>query len=142
MLGVKIIDLDLGIGDVLTGPCARRWDGVTGNRILPEVDLGGGRACETLMRSNEGVVKESECESSFELVENERLESLERKALFQGSPQSFDECNGAGAPDGAEAMPDAEVVDAVAKFFCDETLKYRPEFPKRFGSIQTRSRRW
>ncbi len=46
LLGIKIVDLDSGIGDVLTGPCARRRDGVTGNRIVPEVDLGGGRACE------------------------------------------------------------------------------------------------
>ena len=73
-------DLDLGIVDVLTGPSARRWDGVTGNRIVPEVDLGGSCASETLMGSEEGVVGESEGESLLELVENERLESLERKA--------------------------------------------------------------
>ena len=57
--GIKIVDLDLGIGDVLTGASARRWDGVTGNRIVPDVDLGGSCACETLMGSDEGVVSES-----------------------------------------------------------------------------------
>ncbi len=72
------------------------------------------------MGSEEGVVSEAERESSLELVENERLECLERKALFQRSPQTFDECDGTSFPDGAEAMQDAEVVDAVAKVFCDE----------------------
>lgn len=56
----------------------------------------------------------------WELVENERLESLERKALFQRSPQSFDECNGTGFANGAEAVPDAELVDAVAEVLGDE----------------------
>ncbi len=70
MLGVKIIDLDLGIGDVLTGASARRWDGVTRNRILAEVDLGGSCASETLMGPEKSVMLESEGESSFELVEN------------------------------------------------------------------------
>ena len=72
------------------------------------------------MGSEDGVVSEAEGESLLVLVENERLESLERQALFQGPPQTFDECDGAGFPDGAEAMSDAEVVDAVAKVFCDE----------------------
>ena len=94
MLGVKIIDLDVGIGDVFAGASARRRDGVTRNRILAEIDLGGSCACESLMRSDEGVVSESEGESLLELVENERLECFEREALFQRSPQPFDEHGG------------------------------------------------
>ncbi len=81
---------------------------------------GRGRAAETLMGPEKSVVMESECESLLELVEHKRLESLERKALFQGSPQSFDECDGAGFPDGAKAVQDAELFDAVAKLLRDE----------------------
>ena len=72
------------------------------------------------MGSAEGVVSEAEGESLVELVEDERLESHERQALLQGSPQTFDECDGNGFPDGAEAMQDAELFDAVEKLLRDE----------------------
>ncbi len=120
MLGIKIIDLDWGNVNVLSGPCARWWDGVLANWLLREVDLGRGRAAETLMGPEKNVGMESECESLLELVENERLESLERKALFQGSPQSFDKCDGAGSSDGAEAVSDAELGEPIAKIFGGE----------------------
>ena len=72
------------------------------------------------MGSEDGVVSESEDESLLELVENERLESHERQVLLQGSPQTFDECDGTGFPDGAEAMQGAELFDAVEKLLRDE----------------------
>ncbi len=86
MLGIKIIDLDWGNANVLAGPCARRWDGVLGNWLLREVDLGRGHAAETLMGSEKSVVMESERESLLELVEHKRLEGFEHKGLFQRSP--------------------------------------------------------
>ncbi len=120
LLGIKIADLYLGNVDVFTGASTRRRDGVTRNGMVPEVDLGGGCTCEPLMGSDEGVVSEAESESLLELVENERFVCLERKALFQRSPQSFDECNGTGFANGAEAVQDAELFDAVAKLLRDE----------------------
>ncbi len=120
LLGIKIADLYLGNVDVFTGTSTRRWDGVTRNGIVREVDFRGGCASEALMGSDEGVVSESESESLLKLVENERFESLECKALFQRSPQSFDECDGTGFANGAEAVQDAELFDAVAKLLRDE----------------------
>lgn len=49
-LRIKIVGLDLEIGDALAGASARGWDGVTGNGILPEVDFG-----ELRLRAPDGV---------------------------------------------------------------------------------------
>jgi len=49
LLRIKIVDLNSGNADGLAGSSARRRDGVMRKRFLPEIDLGWGCACETLV---------------------------------------------------------------------------------------------
>ena len=62
----------------------------------------------------------SEGDTLFELVENEGFEAFEREAVFEGSPKSLDEGDGADFPDGAEALADAGVSECIAKAYSGE----------------------
>ncbi len=65
------------------------------------------------MGFEEGVVDEAELEALFELIVDEGFEGAEQEEVFEGSPKSFDECDGACFSDGAETLTDADVLEGV-----------------------------
>ena len=84
------------------------------------VFLRWGGAAESLVWPEIRVEEKAEAKPLFELPLNERLEGFERQHVFERSPESLDEGDGADFPDGAEAMQDAELFDAVEKLLRDE----------------------
>jgi hypothetical protein len=58
-----------------------------------------------LVRSDVGVVEESETEPSLKVLLKEGLERAEAQCVFEGFPESLDEGDGADLADGTEAMP-------------------------------------
>ena len=59
------------------------------------------------------IVDEAELEALFELALDEGFEGAEHEEVFEGSPKSFDERDGAGFSDGAETLSDAELLQGV-----------------------------
>jgi len=59
------------------------------------------------MGFEEGVVPEAELETPLEVLTKERGEGPEAEKLFQRSPESFEDGNGADVSDGAKTLVDA-----------------------------------
>jgi hypothetical protein len=86
----------------------------------PVVYLGRRGAAKTLMRSEKGIVGQAESEPSFELFQSKRFEYPYAGDVFDGSPQTFYQSDGAGFSDGAETLPNVEVFEDALKVLGDE----------------------
>jgi len=83
-------------------------------------ELCGRLPSKALMRAIERVVMKPLFDSPIQLVEHERREEAERKVLLKRFPEAFNDGDGAGLPDGAEAMSDAMSFHEVSKDFSRE----------------------
>ena|SRR3990172_4881270 len=77
-------------------------------RLSTEVDFSRSGTAQSLMRSQVSVVIKPELESAFKFPFGQRLERTQSQGVFDGSPTSFDDRDGAVAADGTEALPGAE----------------------------------
>ena len=67
------------------------------------------------MRSDVGVVEESEMEPSLEVLLEKGLKGAKAQVVFECFPKSFDECDGAGFADGAETVLDTKVNEKLSE---------------------------
>ena len=87
-----------------------------------EVDSSRSGTVQTLMRSQVGVVVKPELEPLFEVSFGQGLEGTQAQGIFERSPESLDDCDGAVATNSPETLPGAEPAKGFAKSLGDELL--------------------
>jgi hypothetical protein len=103
-----------------------------------EVDLGRGGALETLVWTEESVVAESELDSSFEFLLHEGSESSETKEVFESSPESLEDGDGADLSDGAQTVANAKGLESILEIAGSELRALVRD--KVFGYTESRAR--
>ena len=86
------------------------------------MDFGRCRSSQTLVRSQVGVVVKPEMEPLLEIGLDQGFERAKFQRVFECSPESFDDRNGAVLTDGTEALPRAEPAKGFAKSLRRELL--------------------
>ena len=82
---------------------------------VTEVDFGRGCPSQPLVGSVEGVVVKPELEPLLQIGFEQGFERAKVQDIFECSPESFDDGNGAVATNGTETLPSAELSKGLAK---------------------------
>lgn len=85
--GIEKLDPERSLARSLAGTASRRGDRAEMARLAPEVDLGGRRTSERLVRPEKGVVEESGFEVLLELHTDEGWKGSDVEKFLQGSPE-------------------------------------------------------
>jgi hypothetical protein len=107
--------MEEGMVASFAGPTTGKREVDSWLRVEAEIELGGGGAVESLVRSVEGVVAKGELETAFESALDERGKGSDGHEPFECSPEPFDEGDGADFADGTEPVPDSEFLELVSK---------------------------